>query len=288
MSTNIDFQKALHAATEAAHQGAAILMEYFNHRDELVIEHKSRNDLVSQADKDAEKAIIAKLTQLCPEFAIIAEESQLEQGKQPESSLATWYIDPLDGTTNFLHGIPHFAVSIGLVAHKGTVLSAGMSPLAEDTPIVAVVLDPNRQELFSAYYLGGCQLNGQAIRCNKTATLGDALLGTGLPFRDFSFEDEYDPMLKAAIHQTRGIRRNGAAALDLAWVACGRFDAYWEMRLAPWDVAAGTLLVREAGGQVQDLYEQYPWPITGNVIATNRILFDDFFAMLKPSLKTFP
>lgn len=281
MSTPIDFHLALKAATEAAHYGAAVLMSYFNHREELMIEYKSHNDLVSQADRDAEKAILDKLTQLTPDYAILAEES--DKQTRP-NAIATWYIDPLDGTTNFLHGIPHFAVSIGLVAHKGTILSPGMSPLEEDTPIVSVVYDPNREELFSAFYLGGCQLNGQRIRCSRTETLEHAILATGFPFRDFSFEDEYHPTFKAAIRHTRGVRRFGAASLDLAWVACGRYDGFWEFRLSPWDVAAGTLLVREAGGTVKDLYAQHAWPVTGNIIASNRFIFDEFLDMLTPSL----
>ncbi|MDY3331134.1 MAG: inositol monophosphatase family protein [Pelistega sp.] len=283
MGTHIDFHLALQAATEAAHHGAAVLMSYFNNREELMVEHKSHNDLVSQADKESEKAIINALSRLTPEYAIIAEEGH---NNHQAEALATWYIDPLDGTTNFLHGIPHFAVSIGLIAHKGTVLSPGMSPLEEDTPIVSVVYDPSRDELFSAFYLGGCQLNGQRIRCSRTETLEQSLLATGFPFRDFSFEDEYDPTFKAATHRTRGVRRFGAAALDLAWVACGRYDGFWEFRLAPWDIAAGTLLVREAGGTVKDLYGQLAWPSRGNIIASNKFIFDEFMDMLAPSLKT--
>lgn len=282
MTSSIDFHQALQAAIEAAHSGAATLMAYFHRRNDLVIEHKSRNDFVSQADKDAEQAIIDKLSALTPQFAIVAEEGH---SFSKQDAMATWYIDPLDGTTNFLHGIPHFAVSIGLIAHQGTVLMPGMSPLAEDTPIVSVVYDPCREELFTAVYQGGCQLNGHRIHCSATQALADSLLATGFPFRDFSFEEEFKPTVDAAIHQTQGVRRYGAAALDLAWVACGRVDGYWEFRLAPWDVAAGTLLVREAGGIAQDMYQQLPWPKTGNVIASNRLIFNDFYDMLAPSLK---
>ncbi|NOL49226.1 inositol monophosphatase family protein [Pelistega europaea] len=282
MTSSIDFSQALQTAIEAAHSGAATLMAYFHRRDDLVVEYKSRNDFVSQADKDAEQAIIDKLATLTPQFAIVAEEGH--SVTKPDA-IATWYIDPLDGTTNFLHGIPHFAVSIGLIAHQGTVLMPGMSPLSEDTPIVSVVYDPCREELFTALYQGGCQLNGHRIRCSNTQSLDDALLATGFPFRDFSFEEEFQPTVQAAIHRTRGVRRYGAAALDLAWVACGRVDGYWEFRLAPWDVAAGVLLVREAGGIAKDLYQQLSWPKTGNVVASNRQIFEDFYAMLAPSLK---
>lgn len=282
MTSPIDFHQALQAGIEAAHSGAATLMAYFHRRNDLVVEYKSRNDFVSQADKDAEQAIIDKLTSLTPDFAIIAEEGH---SLTRHNAVATWYIDPLDGTTNFLHGIPHFAVSIGLIAHKGTVLTPGTTPLSEDTPIVSVVYDPCKEELFTAMYQGGSQLNGHRIQCSATHSLQDSLLATGFPFRDFSFEEEFNPTVDAAVHKTRGIRRYGAAALDLAWVACGRVDGYWEFRLAPWDVAAGTLLVREAGGIAQDLYQQLSWPKTGNVVASNKYIFDEFYQMLAPSLK---
>lgn len=278
---HIDLYPALEAATQAAHQAAGVLLSYFEQRDSLITEYKSPNDFVSQADRDAEKAIVQLLQQRTPQFHIIAEESG--QHSVPQAQ-ATWYIDPLDGTTNFLHGVPHFAISIALVAHQGTVLMPGMSPLEADTPVVAVVYDPIRQELFSAMYMAGCQLNGRPVRCTRKEALADSLLATGFPFRDFSFEAQYHPMLQSAIHQTRGVRRLGSAALDLAWVACGRFDGYWEMRLAPWDVAAGTLLVREAGGRVADLYQRQAWPQDGNIIATSRTLFDPLMAMLAPSL----
>ena len=276
----LDFHKALNAATQAAHSAASILMMYANNRADLIIDRKCRNDLVSQADREAEQAIVSILREVTPEFGIVAEES----GGQT-SGQATWYIDPLDGTTNFLHGIPHFAVSIGLVAHAGTVLSTGTHALEHDTPVVSVVYDPSRQEIFTAVYQDGSWLNGQRIECTKTDSFADALLATGLPFRDFSFADQYLPSLHTAIHETRGVRRFGSAALDLALVACGRYDGYWEMGLAPWDVAAGTLLVREAGGIVEDIYAQHAWPITGNLYAANQFIANDLAGMIKPHLR---
>ncbi len=275
----LDFHNALNAATQAAQSAAGILMMYANNRADLIIDRKCRNDLVSQADREAEMAIVQVLQELTPEFGIVAEES----GGQA-SGQATWYIDPLDGTTNFLHGIPHFAVSIGLVAHAGTVLSTGTPPLEQDTPVVSVVYDPSRHEMFTAVYQDGCWLNGQRIECTPTESIADALLATGLPFRDFSFADQYLPSLHTAIYESRGVRRFGSAALDLAWVACGRYDGYWEMGLAPWDVAAGTLLVREAGGVVEDIYAQHAWPVTGNLYAANRLIACDLFQMIKPHL----
>lgn len=268
----------LETAVQAAHAGAAILQAYAANRSELVIDVKMRNDLVSQADREAEMAVIAILREQTPDLGIIAEES----GGQARGK-ASWCIDPLDGTTNFLHGIPHYAVSIALIAHAGTQING--ETLAVDTPVIGVVYDPNREEIFTAMYGVGTWLNGQRIQCSTATSLADSVLATGFPFRDFSFADQYMPTLHYAIENTRGLRRHGAAALDLAWVACGRFDGYWEMGLAPWDVAAGTLLVREAGGISDDLYEQLPWAQTGFIYAANPTLAAELLAMVKPHLK---
>jgi len=275
----LNLSAALEAAVTAAHAGAAILQSYAQRRGDLVIDRKKRNDLVSQADREAEVAVIDILRARTPQFGIVAEES----GGQTQGA-ATWYIDPLDGTTNFLHGIPHYAVSIALVAHVGSRVDAD-TPLAEETPVVGVVYDPSREEMYTAVHATGAWLNGQRIGCSRTDTLADAVLATGFPFRDFSFADEYLPMLDDAIHTTRGVRRHGAAALDLAWTAAGRFDGYWEMGLAPWDVAAGTVLVREAGGQVVDLRGNTAWPIGGDVAAGNAAIMPALQAMVAPRLR---
>jgi myo-inositol-1(or 4)-monophosphatase len=275
----LDLAGAVDAAVCAAHAGAALLQSYAHNRANLVIDRKSRNDLVSQADREAEAAIIAVLKERTPGLGIVAEET----GGQT-SGPATWYIDPLDGTTNYLHGIPQYAVSIALVAHAGTRVAPGETA-AEDTPVIGVVYDPCREELFTGMRGVGAWLNGHRIACSRAAGLDDAVIGTGFPFRDFSFYDEYMPMLHEAIQRVRGVRRNGSAALDLAWVACGRYDAYWEMRLAPWDVAAGTVIVREAGGVCTDLYQREPWPIGGNVIAGNPAMHRQLRELIAPHLK---
>jgi len=270
---------ALEAALQSAHAAAAILQTHRLHRDDLIIDEKQRNDLVSNADKEAEDAIIDHLRRHTPEFGIVAEES----GGQTQGQ-ATWYIDPLDGTTNFLHGIPHYAVSIALIGHAGSYATDNETPLAQDTPLVAVVYDPNREELFTALYGVGAWLNQHRLQCSTTTNLQHSLLATGLPFRDFSFEKSYMPSLQAAMHHTRGVRRFGSAALDLAWVACGRYDGYWELGLAPWDVAAGTLLVREAGGVCEDLAGTQPWPINGNLYASNPHIANALHQLVHPSL----
>ncbi|WP_341667509.1 inositol monophosphatase family protein [Alcaligenes sp. SDU_A2] len=267
----------LDAAVTAAHAAAAILQAYASDRSELVVTSKMRNDLVSQADREAEQACIAVLRERTPDMDIVAEESGGVSTGKP-----TWYIDPLDGTTNFLHGIPQYAVSVALIAPAGTQMDNVV--LSEDTPVIAVVYDPNREELFTAMYGVGAWLNGNRIQVSQAKTIADSVLATGFPFRDFSFADQYMPALHAAITGSRGVRRMGAAALDLAWVACGRYDGYWEMGLAPWDVAAGTLLVREAKGICGDLYQQQPWPMDGYVYAGNPQIAAQLLDMTGPHL----
>ncbi|KAA0890282.1 inositol monophosphatase family protein [Pusillimonas sp. ANT_WB101] len=277
--TRLPLSDCLDAAVTAAHAAAAILQAYSHNRADLVIDTKMRNDLVSQADRESENAVIEILRQRTPDYGIVAEES----GGQT-AGLASWYIDPLDGTTNFLHGIPQYAVSIALIAHAGTLVD-GDKPLERDTPVIGVVYDPNREELFTAMYGVGAWLNEHRITVSNASSLADSVVGTGFPFRDFSFYDEYMPTLHHAIRHTRGVRRHGAAALDLAWVACGRYDGYWEMGLAPWDVAAGTVIVREAGGICEDIRHQDSWPIKGYVYAGNEHTAPALDAMIQPHMK---
>lgn len=277
-SSQLPLTRCLETAVTAAHAAAAILQSHAHRRSDLVISHKKLNDLVSQADHDAEEAIIDILRTSTPDLGIVAEET----GGEPRGT-ASWYIDPLDGTTNFLHGLPHYAVSIALVAHAGARIT-GEQVLQQDTPVIAVVYDPVREEMYTAMHGVGAWLNDSRIHCSSTESLSGSLLATGFPFRDFSFEDQYSPMLREAMHRTRGVRRMGSAALDLAWVACGRFDGYWEMGLAPWDVAAGTLLVREAGGLCEDLHHNDPWPAKGFVYAANAHIATELDALLQPHL----
>lgn len=277
MQSPFALSHCLEVAVQAAHAGAAILQSYAANRSDLIIDTKMRNDLVSQADREAEEAIITILSNKTPEFGIIAEESGGEA-----KAVATWCIDPLDGTTNFLHGIPHYAVSIALIAHAGTHIN--QTTLEQDTPVIGVVYDPNREEMFTAVYGVGAWMNSQRLQCSNSLSLTESVVATGFPFRDFSFADQYMPTLHAAIKQTRGIRRLGAAALDLAWVAAGRFDAYWEMGLAPWDVAAGTILVREAGGVCEDMYRNQPWPENGYLYSGNAQVAPELYQLIHPHL----
>lgn len=265
----------LQTAVRAAHAAAEILQSHTHGRDKLVIDKKAKNDLVSAADREAEALILEILKSDTPEYGIVAEETG---GKQ--SGIASWLIDPLDGTTNFLHGIPHYAVSISLVAAAGTHDEVGR-PLEVETPVVGVVYDPCKEEMFTAMHGVGAWLNGTRIHCSTTSTLEDALIATGLPFRDFSFMPQYMPVLTEIMKQSRGIRRNGAAALDLAWTACGRFDGYWEQGLSPWDLAAGTLLVREAGGIVKDMGGHPGWPASGDIVCGNPAVFKTLWEIVQ-------
>jgi myo-inositol-1(or 4)-monophosphatase len=239
----------LNVAVMAARRAGAVLGRNFNKRDKLTVEMKGRNDFVSSADIAAEKAIIEVIHKHYPDHAIQAEES----GAQGESD-HLWIIDPLDGTTNYLHGLPVFAIAIGLQINGR--LEHG------------VVYDPMSEELFTASRGEGAQLDGRKIRVSGNKDLDRALIGTGFPYRQSENEVEpYLAMLGQVVKNTAGVRRLGAAALDLCYVACGRFDGFWETGLQPWDLAAGTLIIREAGGIISALDGNENHMETGHVLA---------------------
>jgi len=239
----------LNVAVMAARRAGAVLGRNFNKRHKLTVEKKGHNDFVSSADLAAEAAIIEVIHKHYPDHAIHAEES----GIHGESD-HVWIIDPLDGTTNYLHGFPVFAVSIGLQIN-GRLEHA-------------VVYDPMREELFTASKGEGAQLDGRKIRVSGNKDLDRALIGTGFPFRQADSEmGPYLSMLGKVVKNTSGVRRPGAAALDLCYVATGRLDAFWETGLQPWDLAAGTLIIREAGGIVSALDGGENHLETGHVLA---------------------
>lgn len=215
------------------------------------IETKSRNSLVSYVDKTAESMLVEKLSQLLPEATFLTEEDTIEN---QESSLR-WIIDPLDGTTNFLYSIPIFAISVGLEKNGELVLG--------------IVQEVVRQENFYAWKDGGAYCNGKRIRVSDRETLADSLLATGFPYYDFERTEDYLQVLGHFMKETRGLRRLGAAAVDLAFVACGRFDAFFEYALSPWDVAAGIVLVREAGGKVSGFSTKTDFTTGKEIIASN-------------------
>jgi myo-inositol-1(or 4)-monophosphatase len=252
----------LNTAVKAARKAGSIITRASFDVDKLTVRRKQQNDFVSEVDDAAEEAIISTLRDAYPDHGFLGEES----GYKDRSADNLWVIDPLDGTTNFLHGVPQYCVSIALL-HKGV-------------PTQAVVFDPNRNELFTATKGVGAYLNDRRIRVSRTDKMEDALLGTGFPFKEISHLDDYVRMLKNAMRTCSGVRRPGAAALDLAWVACGRYDGFWEMGLSPWDMAAGALLVREAGGLVGDFEGNEGFLDKGRIVAANSKLFASLLKLI--------
>jgi myo-inositol-1(or 4)-monophosphatase len=239
-------------AVRAARAAGTVISRATDHVADLTIESKQRNDFVSEVDRQAEHAIIDILKRAYPDHQFLGEESG-DSGQA--DSAYRWIIDPLDGTTNFLHGLPHYSVSIAL-EYQGRIE-------------LGVIYNPSNQELYTAERGGGAFLNNRRIRVAGQRSLEGALLGTGFPFR---LEQDLDAYLKTfrALHgPLAGIRRAGSAALDLAYVAAGRLDGYWEFGLRPWDIAAGVLLVREAGGVVVDPSGKEEFMTNGNLIAAN-------------------
>lgn len=220
------------------------------------IEMKGIHDFVTYADRTSENMIIERLRQILHGSDFLAEESS----KEDTRSECLWIIDPLDGTTNFIHGLPLFSVSIALHV--------------EGELVLGVIYEPNLNECFYAWKNGGAWLNEKAIRVSKTPEITNSLLATGFPYNDYQYLESYMEFLKFTIEKTRGLRRLGSAALDLAWVACGRFEGFYEYGLKPWDVAAGACIVSEAGGTVTDFRNNNDYLYGKEIIASNGIIHD--------------
>ena len=247
------------SVTEVCKKAGAFLMEQFQNFDTRLVEYKGINDVVSYVDKEAEKLLIAGLKEILPTAAFITEEGTLnkyEMGFIPQEGLY-WLIDPLDGTTNFIHGLPVFAVSVGLW-HNGQL-------------IAGCVYEPNRDECFYAWDGGGAWLNGNTIKVSDTENLGESLLATGFPFAEFSKMTEYLSILNKLMQSSHGLRRMGSAAVDLAYVASGRFQGFFEYNLKPWDVAAGAIIVKEAGGTVTDFRGGTDFVFGKEIVAAGKI-----------------
>lgn len=257
----------LNVAMIAAREAGEIILRNLDNIDRLNIEEKTKNNFVSEVDNLAEQAIIKTIKKYYPEHGILAEES----GRQNPKSDMQWIIDPLDGTTNFLHQFPQFSVSIA-VMEKGK-LTHG------------VVFDPVRDEMFHATRGSGARLNNRRIRVTEQKNLKHALLATGFPYYEFDYIDSYLASFKSFMINTAGIRRAGSAALDLAYVAAGRVDGYWEFNLKPWDIAAGILLVKEAGGMCTDFAGNDNMLESGNILACTPKLMKD---MAKTLTETIP
>jgi myo-inositol-1(or 4)-monophosphatase len=241
----------LEAAIGAAKLGGSVLREYRQRSGPIAIDLKGVNDYVTEVDRASERAIIGYLRERFPDHSIASEESELIPG----TARYLWYIDPLDGTTNFIHGVPVYAVSVGLREDGRTIAGA--------------VYDPVRDETFSARLGGGSFLNGEPIQVAQRESLKGALVSTGFPFRAHDRLKAYLRALEMFILETAGVRRAGSASLDLCYTACGRYDGFWEMSLSPWDIAAGSLIVREAGGAATDFLGKDGYLKTGNIVAAN-------------------
>lgn len=245
-------------AVNAARKAAKVLEKLTQHHGPQHIEMKSRNDYVTEVDRAVEKEVIYHLRKAYPTHNIRGEEGGEVKGKDKDSE---WIIDPIDGTTNFINGLPYFAISIAY-AHKGQIQHA-------------VILDPTKQEEFIASRGKGATLNNRRIRVTQRVGLDGALIATGIPFNGYAYEniDAYLATIKEVAGKTAGIRRMGAASLDLAYVAAGRYDGFWEMNLKPWDIAAGLLLIQEAGGFVSDFRGGNSMMDNGNLVCASPKVF---------------
>lgn len=266
-------------ALRAARRAGRIILHSMDRVDTLTVREKGRNDLVSEIDVDAEDAIVDTILKVYPQHAILAEErgASPPTGDLHESAGAganetpfTWIIDPLDGTTNFLHGIPHFCTSIAVV--RGAALLHG------------VVVDHVRNEEFTASRGSGAHLNGRRIRVAGRDRIDDSIIGGGLPFPSVATHlDAYADILKTFMGRCRTLRRQGAAALDLAYVAAGRMDGFFELGLKPWDLAAAAVIIREAGGFIGDAAGGERFLDSGNVVAANPKVFRAMLRVIRAS-----
>ena len=252
-------------AVKAARRAGNLIHRAADNLDHLTVTKKSHADYVSEVDRAAEQAIIKTLLDAYPDHAILAEES----GAQGYSDYV-WIIDPLDGTTNFLHGYQQYAVSIAL-QHKGVLTQA-------------VIYDPTKNDLFTASRGRGAYLNDRRLRVSKRKELEDCLIGTGFPYTRFAHIDAYLAILRDMMEKTAGLRRPGSAALDLAYTAAGRYDGFFETGLKPWDIAAGCLLITEAGGLVGDFQGNDGFLQSGNLCAGNPKVFAQMLNVIKPHL----
>ncbi|TDF34867.1 inositol-1-monophosphatase [Alteromonadaceae bacterium M269] len=254
----------LNIAVRAARSAGTIIARGFESQDSLETQVKGDNDFVTRIDKEAEQAIIAKIQQSYPTHSFVGEEGGLIEGDDADFK---WIIDPLDGTTNFIKGIPHFCVSIALM-HKGRLEQA-------------VVFDPIRGDLFTSTRGSGAQLNGYRIRTTKAKGIEGTVLSTAFPFKDKTSFPQALESFSTIFKQAGDIRRTGSAALDLAYVAAGRFDGYWEAGLKPWDMAAGYLLVQESGGLVTDFNGGNDHMKSGDIVAGSPKVVRDIVSVLK-------
>nr|WP_294870825.1 inositol monophosphatase family protein [uncultured Pedobacter sp.] len=236
--------------------------------DAGAVEFKGLNDMVSYVDKNAEKLLVRNLAKLIPEAGFTTEEETINS----KGVVYNWIIDPLDGTTNFIHGVPTYSISIALYE--------------EDKPVVGVVYEINRGEMFYSYKGGDAYLNNKVIKVSSRPALSDCLLATGFPYYQFDKQAQYMQLLSEMMQKTHGLRRIGSAAVDLAYVACGRFDAFFEYNLNAWDVAAGAYLVQQAGGNILNFAGGDEFIETREILATNGLIDSEILEAIKRSFNS--
>lgn len=260
-----DYTLELSTATQAAREAADLIRDRAGRINGESIRKKGMNDLVTVVDEEAQRIIIRVLEETFPGYSVLAEEDDKGSGSE-ENEGFRWVIDPIDGTTNFAHGVPPYAVSIGL--QRG------------DEVVVGVVLDVSRDEIFTAVRDHGLQVNGRPESVSGTEALSESLITTGFPYRSIGHLDLYLEVLSDFMTHARGVRRMGSAAVDLAYVAAGRFDGFYETGLKPWDVAAGLLLVEEAGGRVTDYLDRHNPIFEEQLLATNGRIHAEMLSLL--------
>lgn len=259
----MEYREICFSAIEIVKEAAAYVRERHERRDGLAIEEKGRQNFVTEVDKEAEKILVAGLSKLLPEAGFIAEEGTSNK----RGDRYNWVVDPVDGTTNFIHGVFPFAISVGLT---------------EDGVVVAgIIYEFGLDELFYAWKDGGAWLNGAAIRVSQVPVIGESLIATGFPYTNFKFLEQFMQSMDHFMKNSHGLRRLGSAATDIAYVACGRYDGFYEYGLHPWDIAAGMLLVREAGGAISD-FAGDPDPLFAeHIICSNSKVFKEFQSVLQ-------
>ncbi|AEN72329.1 inositol monophosphatase [Rhodothermus marinus SG0.5JP17-172] len=265
MDAHTLYEEAREVAARLAREAGQIVRYYAGR---VTVREKGYNELVTQADEEVQRFLIEQIHRRFPEHAILAEENLSDVQDGREGASFRWIIDPIDGTTNFTHGVPPYGISLAL-QHEGRT-------------VVGVVYDVPHDELFTAVRGGGLYVNGVRARVSQTETLREALITTGFPYREVVHLEEYLEALGRVIRATRGVRRPGAASVDLAWVACGRFDGFFETGLSPWDVAAGILLVEEGGGRVTDFHGRSDPIFARQMLATNGRIHEALCELVAP------
>ncbi len=264
----MQYKKICFDAMEVVKEAAAYVKECHENRQELNIEEKGKQNFVTEVDKKTEQILVKGLSSLLPEAGFIAEEGTSTR----RGETYNWVIDPVDGTTNFIHGVYPFAISVGLTR--------------EDEVVAGIVYEFGLEEFFYAWKGGGAWLNGKPIQVSKAPTIGQSLIATGFPYTDFTYLAQFMNSMDYFMKNSHGLRRLGSAATDIAYVACGRYDGFYEYGLNPWDIAAGILLVKEAGGEVAD-FDGHKEPLfSGDIICTNRNSHTEFQETIRKIMRS--